>query len=172
MRDGKIVQVGTSEDILTHPANDYVSDFIENVNRGTVITASSIMLRHPVLARFPNDGPKVTERKMRRNNLPVIPVVDKEEVLLGEISIEDVVRLQKEGKNSIETAINKNNFSVGPDALLEDLLPLLIQTNFPISVVDDEGKILGLILLSRLIVETTGKDKKEIDQLIKNSREL
>ena len=43
MRDGRIVQQGTAEDILVRPANDYVASFIQDVDRSRVLTAGSIM---------------------------------------------------------------------------------------------------------------------------------
>ena len=43
MRDGRIVQTGTAEDILVRPANDYVASFIQDVDRSRVLTAGSIM---------------------------------------------------------------------------------------------------------------------------------
>ena len=43
MRDGRIVQIGTAEDILVRPANDYVASFIQDVDRSRVLTAGSIM---------------------------------------------------------------------------------------------------------------------------------
>ncbi|WKU49193.1 glycine betaine/L-proline ABC transporter ATP-binding protein [Streptomyces sp. VNUA116] len=43
MRDGRIVQNGTAEDILVRPANDYVASFIQDVDRSRVLTAGSIM---------------------------------------------------------------------------------------------------------------------------------
>jgi glycine betaine/proline transport system ATP-binding protein len=43
MHDGRIVQIGTAEDILTQPANDYVARFVQDVNRSRVLTARSIM---------------------------------------------------------------------------------------------------------------------------------
>ncbi|WP_327357343.1 quaternary amine ABC transporter ATP-binding protein [Streptomyces sp. NBC_01304] len=43
MRDGRIVQTGTGEDILVRPANDYVRRFVEDVDRARVLTAGSIM---------------------------------------------------------------------------------------------------------------------------------
>lgn len=44
MRDGRIVQIGTPEDILTRPADDYVAQFIADVDRGRVLTAGSVMV--------------------------------------------------------------------------------------------------------------------------------
>ncbi|TVL90463.1 glycine betaine/L-proline ABC transporter ATP-binding protein [Streptomyces sp. SAJ15] len=43
MRDGRIVQTGSAEDILTTPANDYVASFIQDVDRSRVLTAGAIM---------------------------------------------------------------------------------------------------------------------------------
>ncbi|MBC9730757.1 glycine betaine/L-proline ABC transporter ATP-binding protein [Streptomyces sp. TRM68367] len=43
MRDGRIVQIGSAEDILVRPANDYVASFIKDVDRSRVLTASAVM---------------------------------------------------------------------------------------------------------------------------------
>ncbi|MEU9794770.1 glycine betaine/L-proline ABC transporter ATP-binding protein [Streptomyces sparsogenes] len=43
MRDGRIVQIGTAEDILVTPANDYVASFTQDVDRTRVLTAGAIM---------------------------------------------------------------------------------------------------------------------------------
>ncbi|MFD5798720.1 glycine betaine/L-proline ABC transporter ATP-binding protein [Streptomyces diastatochromogenes] len=43
MRDGRIVQTGTAEDILLRPANDYVASFIQDVDRSRVLTAAAVM---------------------------------------------------------------------------------------------------------------------------------
>ncbi|MFJ9173570.1 glycine betaine/L-proline ABC transporter ATP-binding protein [Streptomyces sp. NPDC102360] len=43
MRDGRIVQNGTPEDILVRPADDYVANFIQDVDRSRVLTAGAVM---------------------------------------------------------------------------------------------------------------------------------
>ncbi|MBN9613027.1 MAG: betaine/proline/choline family ABC transporter ATP-binding protein, partial [Actinobacteria bacterium] len=43
MRDGRVVQVGTPNDILTDPANDYVAQFVQDVDRARVLTAGDVM---------------------------------------------------------------------------------------------------------------------------------
>ena len=52
MKDGEVVQVGTPEEILTDPANAYVTRFTESVDRGRIVTASSIMLKQPIVVRI------------------------------------------------------------------------------------------------------------------------
>lgn len=43
MRDGRIAQIGTANEILTHPADDYVRDFLADVDRTRVLTARNLM---------------------------------------------------------------------------------------------------------------------------------
>ena len=170
MRDGEIVQVGTPEDILTHPANEYVEDFVESVDRSKIISASSIMLQRPVFARFPKEGPATLVRQMRERKLTIIPVVDEKRKLLGEVHIKDLTRLRNSNVKSIESAIKTDNLSVSPDAIIEDLLPLLTKTNSPICVTDEDNKLLGIIPLPWLIIEMTGKERSEIEEIIQNSQ--
>lgn len=172
MKDGEIVQVGTSEEILTEPANEYVERFVENVDRSKIITASSIMIDKPVVARFKKEGPEVLIRKMRQRNLISLPVVDDKEVLIGEVLLNDLLELRKEGVRSIDTVIQTEVHSVLSDTVVEDILPLMTKTNSPIWVVNEQREFQGVIPLSSLIIEVTGKDKKEINEIIQNAIEL
>ncbi|MCC9877045.1 glycine betaine/L-proline ABC transporter ATP-binding protein, partial [Streptococcus agalactiae] len=45
MKDGEIMQIGTGEEILTNPANDFVREFVEDVDRSKVLTAQNIMIK-------------------------------------------------------------------------------------------------------------------------------
>ena len=172
MKDGEIVQVGTSEEILTEPANEYVERFVENVDRSKIITASSIMIDKPVVARFKKEGPEVLIRKMRQRNLISLPVVDDKDVLIGEVLLNDLLELRKEGVRSIDTVIQTEVHSVLSDTVVEDILPLMTKTNSPIWVVNEQREFQGVIPLSSLIIEVTGKDKKEINEIIQNAIEL
>ena len=172
MRDGEIVQVGTSEEILTEPANDYVARFVENVDRSKIVTAGSIMITRPAVARLRKEGPEVLIRKMKERDITVRPVIDENDKLIGEITLEDAAILRHKGIKSIKTAILSEVHSVTEDTKIEDLLPLITKTNSPIYVVDEERELKGLIPLSSIVVEMTGKDKNEINELIQNAIEL
>lgn len=172
MKDGEIVQVGTSEEILTAPANDYVASFVENVDRSKIITASSITLNHPIVGRVRKEGPEVILRKMRRRNLTQLPIVDEDNKLVGEVYLTDVRRLRKENVMSIESIIKQECHTVLEDTVIEDIIPLMTKTNSPIWVVDEEKYFKGIVPLSSLVFELTGKDKEEIKELVKNAEEL
>ena len=156
MRDGEVVQVGTSEEILTEPANDYVARFVENVDRSKIITAGSIMITRPAVARLRKEGPEVLIRKMKER----------------EITLESAAILRRKGIKSIQEAVQSEVHSVTEDTKIEDLLPLITKTNSPIYVVNEERELKGLVPLSSIVVEMTGKDKEEINELIQNAIEL
>ena len=162
MKDGEIVQIGTSEEILTEPANAYVERFVENVDRSKIITAASVMIDKPLVARLKKEGPEVLIRKMRERNLTVLPVVD----------TNDLLRLRKEQVRSIDSVVRHEVHSVLGDTVLEDILPLMTKTNSPIWVVNEDREFEGVVPLSSLIIEVTGKDKKEINEIIQNAIDL
>lgn len=172
MRDGEIQQIGTSEEILTEPANNYVRCFVENVDRTRIVTASSIMVDKPLVARMGKEGPEALIRKMKERKLTVLPVVDSDGILMGEVSLKDLIRLRKERVLDIKSVLRSEVHSVLGDTVVEDMLPLMIQTNSPIWVVNENREFEGVIPLSSLIIEATGKDKEEINEIIQNAIEL
>lgn len=172
MKDGEIVQVGTSEEILTEPANDYVERFVENVDRSKIVTAGSIMIVRPAVARLRKEGPEVLIRKMKERDISVLPVIDENDKLVGEITLKSAARLRLNGIKTIETAVKSEVHSVTEDTKIEDLLPLITKTNSPIYVVDGDRELKGLVPQSSIVVEMTGKDKEEINELIQNAIEL
>lgn len=172
MKDGVIVQVGTSEEILTEPANNYVASFVENVDRSKIITASSIVLKDPIVARFKKEGPEVIIRKMRRKNLTLLPVVDDDNLLVGEVYLEDLLELRKEHIKNIDSVIKQFGHTVRENTVIEDIIPLMTKTNSPIWVVGENKEFKGIVPLSSLVFEVTGKDKNEIDKLVQNAQDL
>lgn len=172
MKDGEIVQVGTPEEILSEPANDYVERFVENVDRTKILTAGTLMIDKPLVARLEKEGPEVLIRKMREKDLTVLPVIDGQRALVGEVHLKELLRLRKGQIRSIESVVRHEVHSVLPDTVLEDLLPLLTQTNSPIWVVDENRQFQGVVPLASLVIEATGKDKEEINEIIQNAIDL
>ena len=158
MLDGSIVQIGTPEDILTNPANDYVRDFVENVNRARVITASSIM-KPPLAVVDSKDGPKAAVRKMNNEGISSIFVVDKQRKLKGIVTVDDCVPLVKKGINSLESVIQPIEHSTGPDTLIADMLEMATSARYPIAVVDDKERLLGVVVRVSVIAGIKGVDK-------------
>ncbi len=70
MRDGAIVQLGTPEDLVGSPADEYVENFVRDVPRSHVLTLRWIM-RDP-LPDEPLDGPRLDVRSIVRDAVPAL----------------------------------------------------------------------------------------------------
>jgi glycine betaine/proline transport system ATP-binding protein len=99
MKDGKFVQVGTPEDIVANPADEYVADFTRDVPRAHVLTARSIM--RPVnghAASIAADAPSVHGGTVLQELLSIVADADRTirvtegEVVVGIVDRGDVVR--------------------------------------------------------------------------------
>ncbi len=146
MYEGEIVQIGTPEEILTTPANDYVRNFVENVDRSKVLKASNIMSK-PLAVVESREGPKAAVRRMRNEEISSIFVVDKSRKLQGIVSADDALELAEKGEKSLKNAIKKDVYhTTSPDTLIVDLLPMASEAKYPIAVVDSDNKLLGVIV--------------------------
>ena len=145
---------------------------VENVDRSKIITASSLMIDKPLVARLKKEGPEVLIRKMRAKNITVLPVIDADDKLVGEVRLNDLLKLRNKQEKSIETVVRTEVHSVLCDTVLEDILPLMTKSNSPVWVIDETREFLGTIPLSSLIIEVTGKDKEEINEIIQNAIDL
>lgn len=156
MRDGAIVQIGTAEEILTSPANDYVASFIEDVDRTRVITASSIM-RWPRDTVHPNDGPSVAIRKMNELQASEMYVVASDRRLIGVVRDDDVARLAQNRSGSIESAIVNDYPVTTPDTPIMDLYQLAAANTIPVAVRDEGGRMVGIVPRVALLSAVSGE---------------
>jgi len=144
MRDGRIVQVGTPEDILTDPANDYVEQFVQDVDRARVLTAANVMERpRPVISE--TAGPVGALREMRQHYTSAVYVTGRDRKLLGIISDRDAVRLVRKGERSLASAIKAVPQSVNEDDTLMNLFVPAVESPVPLAVTDDEDRLVGVI---------------------------
>ena len=167
MKDGRIVQIGTPEEILTNPADDYVKAFVENVDRGGIITARSIMFEKPASIRIDHDGPRVALRRMRQVGVTSLPVVDKSNKFLGFVKDEEMAYMEENGLQKISEYMHskKEIRAVSPDTPVAEVLPLFLDNIYNIAVVDDDNKLIGVVVHSSVISEMIGKERKEVVKL-------
>jgi len=162
MKDGYIVQIGTSEEILTDPADKYVESFVQNVDRSKVITAQALMFEHPERVVSTKDGPGVAIRRMRKLGIENLPVTDSEKKFLGVVSIDQVVELQRKEKRSLEEVLDTNVPTTLPETPVSDLLPLVWDSHVPVAVVDQENHLKGVITRTSVIAEIMGTTPEEM----------
>ena len=110
MRDGKVIQVGTPEQIVTKPADEYVEDFVKGISRLKVVEAKSIMTP---INQFKKENGKLPDKiiKMKEsdilsklieqsvtNNASLI-IADKNDNDVGVITQQELLRSAVEGQD-------------------------------------------------------------------------
>lgn len=143
MRDGQIVQVGTPEEILMDPANDYVAQFVQDVDRARVLTASAVL--EPTRAVIhESDGPRNALRTMNELFLSAAIVTNRERQVVGMITDRDALKLVQRGESTITSKIQPLE-SVNRDTPLIDLFVPSVESPLPVTVTDEEHRLLGVI---------------------------
>ena len=162
MKDGEIVQLGTPENILREPATEYVERFVEDVDYTKVRTAESVMIRAKELA-YPNEGPTVVLRRMRRAGLSHMFVVDDERRLQGLVEAEEVSRLAERDERELKAAIDTEAPRVKRDTWLREVLPLFVEhDDVPVAVCAEDGHLEGVVVRGSLIAGlTTGTEHQD-----------
>ena len=154
MKDGDVVQLGTPEQILREPANEYVERFVEGVDYAKVRHAESVMVRPKEVAYAP-EGPTVVLRRMRQAGLSHIFVVDEERRLVGLAEAEEVARLAERDERELRAAVDDAP-KVGRRTPLREVLPLFIgDGDHPVAVVGEGERLEGVIVRGALIAGLT-----------------
>lgn len=143
MKDGEIVQIGTPEEILKNPSNEYVEKFVQDVDRSKVLLASHVMKKPDVVATW-REGPRVAIHKMEEQGISSIFVVDKERRLKGLLTIDNALRAVQEDRWVDEYLIDDFP-TTSPDTPLRDLIGVAAKTKYPIAVVKEE-RLVGIIV--------------------------
>lgn len=149
MNDGQILQIGTGEEILTNPQNDFIKEFVEDVDRSKVLTAQNIMTA-PFTTNIENDGPNVALSRMRVEEVSMLLAVDKRRQLKGSLTAEAALKARKE-KLPLTEVIDKNVKTVSPDTLITDIFDLIYDSPTPLAVVNENGRLLGVIIKGRVL---------------------
>ncbi|WP_165999712.1 glycine betaine/L-proline ABC transporter ATP-binding protein [Bacillus sp. Cs-700] len=155
MKDGSIVQIGTPEEIMTNPANDYVERFVEDVDLSKVLTASHVMKRAETLRA--DRGPRVALQLMREQKLSSLYIVDKKQKLIGAITADDAAKAI-EAKKEIADILITDLPTVAPDTLLTDMFVKMASSSLPLPVIDENDKFKGIIVRGAVIGALAGNE--------------
>jgi len=144
MRDGSIVQIGTPEEILVNPANDYVERFVQDVDRSKVLVAENIM-RRPETINIDKHGPRVALERMREEGLSGIYIVDSSRNLKGYLTADAASAAIKQDIRDLNQVLNPNVPTVGLDKPMQEIFDLIHDSQIPIAVVEQK-KLKGIII--------------------------
>ena len=153
MRDGKIIQMGVPEDIVERPADAYVEDFIRDVSKTRLMGAASIM-EDPAAKALATQPPESAMVAMREAGVDVAAVVDSADGFMGVITAGQATEAARRGVSRLQDLDYPESAAsprVPPDTSIDDLVPLAAATEHPISVVDEDGRLLGVIPRTALL---------------------
>ncbi|MCB9494911.1 MAG: glycine betaine/L-proline ABC transporter ATP-binding protein [Desulfobacteraceae bacterium] len=151
MKDGKVVQIGTPEDILMNPASRYVEKFVEDVNITKILTAQHVMNKVKTTAHLRNDGPRAALRKMKNNNFSKLFITRQDNTLVGMVTAEKASEALNRGDKDLTKIIEEDIITVTPDTQASELFEILHNLPYPLGVVDENKKLKGVIIRGTLL---------------------
>lgn len=143
MRDGKVIQIDTPERMSANPKDEYVKLFIDSADKTKVLSAKHIMITPSCIVRI-QDDPRHAIHEMKANDVSSAYVVGEKMTLKGLITIDNAVKALKENIPLAEVTINEL-LRTSRDTLISDILPMAVETKFPIAVVTEEGQLEGIV---------------------------
>lgn len=145
MDGGAIVQIGTPQEIVTDPANEYVRSFFYGVDVSKVFNAGDIAEQKHV-ALFSRSDTSVSDalNRMRDDDRHLAVVVDNDQRYSGMVSVNSLIRA-KEGEHdwgkAFLAAVNPATAETG----LEEVLKRVVEEGYPVPVIDESDRYLGVI---------------------------
>ncbi|MCW8348149.1 glycine betaine/L-proline ABC transporter ATP-binding protein ProV [Vibrio sp. ZSDZ65] len=152
MQHGEVVQVGTPDEILNNPANDYVEAFFRGVNVASVLTAKDIARKKPaaVFKKSEHDGPASALQILMDNDRDYGIVVEKTSHYSGIVSV-DSLRLAHKENRTLVSAQLETGLTLKPNQPINDILGAVASVPYSVPVVDENGHYFGVVTKSRLL---------------------
>lgn len=158
MKDGAIVQQGTPAELVLHPENDYVEEFVRDLPKIKFITARDIMEPADRYVVRPDDTAKCIIDGMDRNNMRFNYILAADERIVGGLDYFQIV-----GENGINRThappakerIIQNFPTASQNTFLEELLAIGSTSKLPIVVCDERKRLLGVISREKLLNSLT-----------------
>ncbi|WP_421352699.1 glycine betaine/L-proline ABC transporter ATP-binding protein ProV [Aeromonas sp. 604443] len=152
MQDGQLVQVGTPDEILNQPANDYVRAFFRGVDLANVFSARDVASRKqmPLIKKHTTDGPGNALRQLKEQEREFGYVVDRRRRFIGVVSVESLGQAVR-AKGRLEQALLADIQPILADTALNELISQVAAAPCQVPVVEEDGTYLGLISKANLL---------------------
>jgi glycine betaine/proline transport system ATP-binding protein len=160
MKDGGVVQCGTGTEILTAPADAYVSEFVADVDRSRVLTASAVM-QPPRLTALAGDSPGDVLGRLEDAHADGAYVLDERRRVVGVVRAADLARAVRDGAVSVADCLEGDWVRVRPDSPLAEICHLSGRHIVPMAVVDKESRLLGVVPRAAILSALASPQKAE-----------
>ena len=150
MQNGEISQIGTPEDIINNPANDYIKSFFKGVDVTSVLTASHIVKKiHSTIINKEGTGVNSALQYIGDFDEDYCYFIEKSGKYLGMLTVNSL-KEQKKKNGTLHDAIYCNEV-INENLAINDFITTVANFEYPIAVVNDDGKYKGTISKSRLL---------------------
>lgn len=144
MRDGEVIQMGTGEEILDQPADDYVAEFVRDVRKSTVVTLRTIMEPVPVRLRA-NMSPKLAMDALGAVGEVAGFVVNGQGRYAGAVSFASLAESKQNGCTDCSEAILDDVEPLSEDMSVSAALPLVRHMSGAQPLIDADGRLRGQV---------------------------
>ena len=164
MQDGRVVQIGSPEDIVLRPEDQYVGDFTQDVRLEGVLTASKVMVT-PKATVLGHQGPRAALHTIADSDGDAAWIVDRRQRYIGLLTIAKANQALRAGVNRLDLGlgyVDQGYETVSPDTTFDLLIPLAMASDYPIPVTDGDNKLVGEIhrsALAEALAETSTADQ-------------
>jgi len=142
MKEGRFVQVGTPQDIVSDPADDYVAAFTQDIDRGRVFTAEYVM-QEPAALSLDGDTPRSALDKMKKLERGGLYVLDDGRIA-GVVIFGDVAELAAGNGGDLKSVLRDSYPKVDPEKLLYEVYDEC-SSGLPIAVIGEDGEFKGVV---------------------------
>jgi len=154
MKDGRFVQVGTALEIVSTPADEYVSAFVADIDRGRVFTAETVA-QDPATITLESPSSEAI-REMEDTNRSALYVLDGE-AIAGVVTYQDLAAADRatDDEPAIADVMKTEYPTANADSALVDLYGAA-SSGLPIAVTDDEDRLIGVVEPQDVFAQLSG----------------
>ena len=163
MHDGKVAQIGSPEDIVLRPEDEYVGEFTQDVRLESVLTAAKVMVA-PKATLMGHQGPRAALHTIGQSDGDAAWVVDRRERYIGLLSIASAERALRASVSRLDQAweyVDREYTALSPSTTFDELIPIAMASDFPIPIVDEDNMLVGEVhrsALAEALAETASAD--------------
>ncbi len=166
MEGGRVVQVGTPEEILQNPADDYVRAFFRGVDPTNILSAGDIASNtHITIPITDGKNPRAALQRLIKNDRDYGYVVDSDHIFKGIVSTDSLRELLDldQQVQLISAAYIDDAVTAKASDSMQDILPEVARHPWPLPILNDEGEYLGAVS-KNVFLRTLHRSQAEEDQ--------
>lgn len=162
MEGGRVVQIGTPDEIVRSPADDYVRSFFRGVDVSRVFTAADVARRDQLtVVERAGTSLRAALSRLEQSGRQVAVVNDRARLLQGVVTVDSIAEQLNAltgGKDGDIEAAFIDDAPVPATAALTDIMTRVAESPWPVPVVDDGGRYVGAVSKATLLLTLDRQD--------------